>query len=355
MEDFMKKIISILLLVLLVAALFAGCAPKTPSPAPTNTAPANTTPASQEPTTGKVKTGLAIITSIASSKDAGEADGLAQADSLIAAVIVDSNGKIVDCAIDAAQTKVNFNAYGQLVTDLGTEFKTKNELGADYGMKKVSGIGKEWYEQAEGFAAYVIGKTAAEVRGIAVDEEGRAGGSDLKATITVHIGDFIEVVAKAAENAQDLGAAATDKVSLGTVTNIANSKHAGDSEGLAQIYSTYTAVTRDSAGKITSCIIDASQSNINFDAKGKISTDISAPVASKNELGDSYGMKKASSIGKEWYEQAAAFAKYVTGKTASEVAGISVDEEGLAADTDLKASVTIHVGDFKSVLAKALA
>ena len=100
----MKKIISILLLVLLVAALFAGCAPKTPSPAPTNTAPANTTPASQEPTTGKVKTGLAIITSIASSKDAGEADGLAQADSLIAAVIVDANGKIVDCAIDAAQT-----------------------------------------------------------------------------------------------------------------------------------------------------------------------------------------------------------------------------------------------------------
>ncbi len=44
----------------------------------------------------------------------------------------------MDCAIDAAQTKVNFNAYGQLVTDLGTEFKTKNELGADYGMKKVS-------------------------------------------------------------------------------------------------------------------------------------------------------------------------------------------------------------------------
>ncbi len=69
------------------------------SPAPTNTAPLTQRQTSQEPTTGKVKTGLAIITSIASSKDAGEADGLAQADSLIAAVIVDSNGKIVVAAL----------------------------------------------------------------------------------------------------------------------------------------------------------------------------------------------------------------------------------------------------------------
>ena len=52
----------------------------------------------------------------------------------------------------------------------------------------------------------------------------------------------------------------------------------------------------------------------------------------KNQLGDGYGMKQASSIGKEWNEQAAGFCAYVTGKTAAQVAGLAVDESGKAAD-----------------------
>lgn len=39
-----------------------------------------------------VKTGLAVISSISKSVDAGEKDGLAEIDSAIAAVIVDKNG-----------------------------------------------------------------------------------------------------------------------------------------------------------------------------------------------------------------------------------------------------------------------
>ena len=334
----MKRIISLLLVVLLVAVVFAGCAPK-----------------AADPSTVKVNTGFATLTSIAKSKDAGEADGLAEADTMMAAVTVGADGKIVDCAIDAAQSKVNFSTAGEITTALDTVFKTKNEMGTGYGMKGSSSIGKEWNEQAEGFAQYVIGKTLDEVKGIAVDESGYAGNSDLKAKITVHVGDFINVVAKAVENAKELGATAADKVSLGTETNIAKSKNAGEEDGQVQVYSTYSAITKDGAGKITSCIIDATQSNINFDMTGKITNDITAAVLSKNELGENYGMKKASSIGKEWFEQAAAFANYVKGKTASEVAGIAVDEEGLAADTDLRASVTIHIGDFQAAIAKALA
>jgi hypothetical protein len=334
----MKKIISLLLVVLLAAVVFTGCAPKAADPA-----------------TVKVKTGFATITSIAKSKDAGEADGLAQADTMMAVVTVGTDGKIIDCKIDAAQSKANFNSKGEVTTALDTVFKTKNEMGTGYGMKGSSSIGKEWNEQAEGFAQYVIGKTLDEVKGIAVDEAGYAADSDLKAKITVHIGDFINVVAKAVESAKELGATAADKVSLGTATNIAKSKNAGEEDGQIQVYSTYAALTKDGVGKITSCIIDASQSNIKFDATGKITNDITAAVASKNELGENYGMKKASAIGKEWNEQAAAFANYVKGKTASEVAGIAVDEEGLASDTDLRASVTVHIGDFQAAIAKALA
>lgn len=357
----MKKFLTLLLAFMFVAALFAGCGTKTTETSPSASAepstasPSPSTSAEPSPASGTAKTGFAVLTSIAKSTDAGEKDGLAQADSLLVAVTVGSDGKIVDCAIDAAQTKANFTSAGKITTPLDTVFQTKNELGTGYGMGKASAIGKEWNEQAAAFAKYVIGKTAAEVKGIAVDQAGLAGDADLKASVTIHVGDFISTVAKAVENAKDLGASASDKVSIGTVTNIAKSTDAGEKNGEVQVYSTYTALTKDAAGKITSCIIDATQSKINFDKTGKIVTDIKAPVQTKNEIGDGYGMKKASAIGKEWYEQAAAFAKYVTGKTAAEVKGIAVDKEGLAADTDLKASVTIHLGDFMNAIGKAAA
>ena len=104
---------------------------------------------------------------------------------------------------------------------------------------------------------------------------------------------------------------------------------------------------------ITSCAIDAVQANVNFDTTGTITTDLTAPVLTKNQLGDDYGMKKASAIGKEWYEQAAAFGAYVVGKTPDEVAGLTVTEEGKAGDADLAASVTISIGGFQTLVAKA--
>ena len=54
----------------------------------------------------------------------------------------------------------------------------------------------------------------------------------------------------------------------------------------------------------------------------------------------------------EWNEQAASFAAYVTGKTVDEVTGIAVSE-GKPADADLAASVTISIGDFQGLIAKA--
>ena len=82
-------------------------------------------------------------------------------------------------------------------------------------------------------------------------------------------------------------------------------------------------------------------------------TDLNAPVQTKNELGEAYGMKKASAIGKEWNEQAAAFSAYCMGKTADEVKGIAMDETGLAADADLLAGCTVHIGEFMNVVATA--
>ena len=160
--------------------------------------------------------------------------------------------------------------------------------------------------------------------------------------------------AAAADNAAELGAKAGDKLGMAIVTNMSKSTDAtAEAEGVAQVYSTYAVVTMDEAGVITSCIIDASQANVKFDAKGQITNDITAPVQTKNELGANYGMVKASSIGKEWNEQAAAFAAYCVGKTPAEVQGVAMDNQGLAADADLLSSVTVHIGDFMNVVAKA--
>ena len=135
---------------------------------------------------GGLMTGLAVINSVGSSKDAGDEDGLAQADSNVVAVLVDADGRIVDCKIDGVQAKIPFSKEGKLLVGTDTMFRTKQELKEEYGMKKASGIGREWNEQADALAAYVTGKTLDEIRGIAVTEDGHAGDAELALSL-IHI------------------------------------------------------------------------------------------------------------------------------------------------------------------------
>jgi major membrane immunogen (membrane-anchored lipoprotein) len=69
-------------------------------------------------------------------------------------------------------------------------------------MKAKSGIGKEWYEEANFFANYVKGKTSEEVNAIAVDEKGHATSADVLSGATVGITDFQKVIAVAAATAK---------------------------------------------------------------------------------------------------------------------------------------------------------
>ena len=363
----MKKLVSLLLILAVVAGLLAACAGvpvsvADPLPEDTQTAP-ETTDTTDTPETdgtdvpaadGAVKTGLSVSTSLSSSKSAADGeDGLVQADIMLTAVTVDESGVILSCAIDSVQAKVPFDAAGQLTGDTAAPILSKNELGEDYGMKKASSIGKEWNEQAAAFAAYCVGKTIDEVSGIAVTEEGKAGDADLAASVTISIGSFLSGVQDAVANAQVLGAADGDTLKLVTETTAADSASAGDEDGKGAIVSNIAVVTLNADGVITSCILDAVQPTLTFDAAGQLTGDASAPVLSKNQLGADYGMVVASSIGKEWNEQAAAFAAYCVGKTIDEVSGIAVTEEGKAGDADLAASVTISIGGFQSLIAKA--
>ena len=139
---------------------------------------------------------LAVINSLGSSTNAtAEKAGTAQLDCEAVALTV-KDGKITSCAIDAAQAKASFDATGAITTELPANVQTKNQLGEGYGMKAWGKAKFEWNEQAASFANYVKGKTAAEVAGIAV-AEGKPSDVDLSATVTIKIGGFQALIAKA--------------------------------------------------------------------------------------------------------------------------------------------------------------
>ena len=151
----MKRMLALLLTLTLALGLLAGCgttvvvAVPAPTPEAETPTPSPETPPVAVPGGVPVKTGLALLTSVSSSKDAtADADGLAQADITVVAVTVGDDGIIYDCVIDSIQSKLNFDTSGALLSDLTLTIPSKNELGADYGMGKISSIGREWNEQA---------------------------------------------------------------------------------------------------------------------------------------------------------------------------------------------------------------
>lgn len=337
----MKKKLVLLMVLALVALAFAGCGGGATEP-------------EQEPeATGTVKTGLSVLTTIAKSADAAsDAEGLAQGYSNIVAVTVDENGVITNCVIDSIQSNVNFDATGKVTTPLDTVFLGKLERGDDYGMKKASAIGKEWNEQADFLSSYVIGMTADDVMAIGL-EDGYPTDADLTSSVTMHIDVYLEGIVEAMESAVDMGASAEDSLGIGTYSTIARSKDAAaDADGNVEVYAHFAAVTFDADGVITSAILDASQANVAFDTAGLIKTDLATEYASKNVLGDDYGMKGNSGIGKEWYEQAAFFAEYVLGMTVADVEGIAL-ADGYPSDADLSSGATMHVDMFVTNIAKA--
>lgn len=296
-----------------------------------------------------VKTGLAVTGTIEEVKDT-----TLTIDVVAAAVTVDADGKIVDVKIDEAQTKPDL---AKASADYGVDLRTKYEKKADYGMQATSasipnGIGKEWYEQADAFMAWAKGKTAADVRA-AVNGEGKTDDADLKAGCTITIASIAETVAKAVDNAADLGAKADDKLSL----KVATEKYYESNDTNLQYDSAIAAVTTGADGKITSCLIDAAQGKCAKDGDKKFTVE-AGTITSKKDLKEAYGMKAVSAgigaipNGGEWYEQAAAYEKWAVGKTAEEIkAGVGTD--GKPSTEDLKASCTIVVSAIAETVAAA--
>lgn len=360
----MKKTLIIVLALMMALTVLAGCnsnnnQPSATAPAATETVSETTATETTTETAAAVKTGLGMVVSVAKSTSAADGEpALAEADIVMAAVTLAADGKIVNVKIDMTQAKVNFDAAGLLTTDIAAEVKTKVELGDEYGMAAASPIGKEWYEQIAALEDWMVGKTIEEVMALQLSAEGVPAEADLTSSVTIHVGDYLKAVQKAVANAQDFGAAVTGttKTGLGTVVSLAKSKSAAaDEEGLAQTDNVAAAVTVDESGVIVGVMIDTAQVKVNVNAEGVVTTDLAVEQLTKVELGDAYGMASASSIGKDWFEQIAAFGQWMIGKTLDEVLAVETNAEGVATEADLTSSVTIHVTDYLKAVQKAVA
>ena len=150
--------------------------------------------------------GTGSKTSMKLSDADGEDDGSVQSNVTYAVVALDADGKVLFTQDDVAQDSAKFTSAGVLDGD-ATEAKTKMAKGADYGMSKVSQVG-EWFEQNEGFEAWTVGKTSAEISGMATttNDEGSTvtDDADLKTTTTINITDLQGAVVTAIANAAAL-------------------------------------------------------------------------------------------------------------------------------------------------------
>ena len=342
----MKKILAMLLCVCMVVAL-AACGAKE----------------------SEYKLGMGVAVNMDSS-----ADNNAQVDATVAAVVTDANGKIVACRLDVAQNKMNVTDGA---VDTNQTFKTKMELGSDYGMagnpysSDNNGDGKvlEWDEQAKAFESYVVGKTADEIEAMTTQEaNGHQISTDdalLSAGCTIQIDDFKAAVVKACRDEQGVSFKAGSNFTLGVAakTTAAESTAAtADEDGVVKMYTDFAAAVMVD-GKIVAALNDAIQPNITVDANGAIVD--TAFKATKRELKEDYGMagnpysSDNNGDGKvlEWYEQSAAFSSYVVGKTADDVANMKTQEvEGhvISAEEDLlNAGCTIQISSICAVMAQA--
>ena len=302
----MKKFLKVLAVSTLAATTLVGCGKKD----------AGTGSTGGDTAAQYAKVGLGVVSTYN--------DG--QVNSTIAAIGLDKDGKINYIDIDVAQSTPG--GEGELD-------KTKKERGADYAMKKASAIGKEWYEQAAAFEEWCKGKTPDEVANMKTKDYhgGKAPAeADLAAGCTIVVDDMLAAVAKANTNAAEVSAA---KVGIGEImSNDAEKK---------QLNTTIALVATEKKKKIVFNDLDVAQV---YDGV----TD------TKTELKERYNMKGASAIGKEWYEQAAAFETWANTKTLDEVANVKTkDYHGgkAPADSDLSSGCTIVIDDILAAYAEA--
>lgn len=341
----MKKILTTLCAV----AMLAGCTAGGSKKSSTNTS-------TKEETAATVMVGTGSVTNVASKINEGS-DKEVKFDTTFASVVLE--GDVIKYVyFDVAQDKVTFDATGHVTSD--NTSTSKKALGDKYGMKDKSSIKKEWYEQVEALEKWAVGKTVEEVLNMPTTQKDEkhtvTADKDLMTGCTIGVTAFQQALEKAAKNAVEV----KDVASVGSaiLTQVSGKDATAEKSGEAKASSTYGVVALDKDGKVVFTQTDEAQNAVKFTTAGALDGEAAA-VATKGEKKDEYGMKKASSIGKEWFEQNQAYDEWTVGKTAKEIADMKVttNEGGktVTADKDLMTGCTMGVDSLQKVTATAIA
>jgi len=343
----MKKILTTLCAVAMLAGCTAGGSKKSST---------NTT-STKEETAATVMVGTGSVTSVSNKVKEGS-DTTAQFDTTFASVVLEGN-VIKYVYFDVAQDKVTYDATGHVTSDNSASM-SKKDLGDNYGMKDKSSIKKEWFEQVKALEKWAVGKTVEEVLNMPTTQKDEkhtvTADKDLMTGCTISVTGFQQALDKAVKNAVEV----KDVASVGSaiLTNVSGKDATAEKSGEAKASSTYGVVALDKDGKVVFTQTDVAQNAVKFTTAGTLDGEAMA-VPTKAEKKDEYGMKKASSIGKEWFEQNQAFDEWTVGKTSNEISGMEVttNEAGktVTADKDLMTGCTMGVDSLQKVTVTAIA
>lgn len=122
-----------------------------------------------------------------------------------------------------------------------------------------------------------------------------------------------------------------------------------DKNGRAEASTTYVSAVFDKDGKIMDVKIDEVESAVDFDGSGSLVNYSYDRLKSKKELGDSYGMKAYSSIGKEWYEQVEYLENWLKGKKISDL-----DKASSSGSSSASSAMSVPATDSGSIVSGAV-
>ena len=303
----MKKVLSLLLVLIISVSVFAAC-----------------DNASNEPTEKNYNLAIGVVVS----PNAGKAT----VTETVAAIVTDAEGKIVLCRIDCIEYAALSNS-GEFVTTAPT---SKVVLGDNYVMPAGS-----WAKQVSELEKFVVGKTQAEVAEVVVG--GYAADADLKASCSFYIADLTKAIDNAFKSEHKVAFTSAATAFTAGLNATASVKDTSDDTTKNAKFTVDFSAAILADGKVVAAIIDTAEAEVkNVTEEGAESI---AFAGTKREQGDAYDSYSPMPAGR-WYAQVDAFAKTAVGKTASDIATLA--SEGVA-------GCTIYAGGYKAGVEAAVA
>ena len=193
--------------------------------------------------------------------------------------------------------------------------KSSKELHDNYGIKPVSTLKKDWWEQVAYYENWVVEHGIDSVK---TDDKGHALNPDLISGATINVAELSEAVNNALKGTTEAGGYT---IKTGTSYN--------------KVWGLYIANVIFKDGKIYKILLDRISNN-GEDSK---------------EKHDNYGIKPVSSLKKDWWEQVAHYEDWVLEHG---VDAVKYDSKGHAENVDLISGATIDISDLTLAVRDAL-